>query len=101
MRLVEKSLRRSARRFERDNHIAQTLRLARLLGIGEGNSRLREEREEEARHWAMRLHQNRKKCSCWMCGNGRRLRKGNERFSFQELKLRLNSREQCANFERD
>lgn len=99
MRFIEKSLRRGWRRFARENHIARAHRFARIFWVSEPSNRLSiEECEQQAHHFALRLHRNRKKCSCWMCGNFRRGRKGDERFNFQERRLRQEARLELVGF---
>ena len=102
MRFVEKSLRRGWRRFQRENHIARAHRFARTFWVGDLGSQCSvEEREQQAHQFALRLHRNRKKCSCWMCGNLRRGFKGEARFHFQERRLRQEWHLACAHRERE
>lgn len=97
MRFLEKSLRRGVRRFARENHIARAHRFARAFWVSEPSNRLSvEECEQQAHHFALRLHRNRTKCSCYMCGNQRRRHKGEHRFNFQERRLRQQARFELA-----
>lgn len=42
--------------------------------------------EEKARH-QKKTAENRKPCSCWMCGNPRKLSKGVDKLTIQERKM--------------
>jgi hypothetical protein len=95
MRLVEKSARRSHRRHQRERALAHALGIARRCYSSLGYQATRDEAEKEARFWALRLHQNPKLCGCWMCSRPRKRRKGENRFNFQERKLRQENRLEC------
>ena len=43
--------------------------------------------DEWCDQWSARNYNNRKPCSCWMCGNPRKVFKGKEKITMQERKF--------------
>lgn len=101
MRFVEKSLRRGWRRHQRERALAHALGIARRCYSNGGCRATRDESEALSRFWALRLWQNPELCGCWMCSRPRKRHKGEDRFNFQERRLRQETRLECRQPERD
>ena len=83
--MTNRSLRRHhteriTKKMDREDYYTLSASLGKKIGSG-----LYTERDRQKAH--KKLHNHRKACSCWMCGNPRRQKLGRkDRLTIQELK---------------